>query len=132
MAGKVRFPGDSVARSWVREYKAMDNDQQVQVIEARLDALDAMTISDDRSARQAFTHVVTTVSRINQLSARTQAQAMVGAAGAPVDDVLEKLRQWLERLLSALKRIVGKLDGATSFSLSVGTTVSVTVDFSSL
>jgi NADH:ubiquinone oxidoreductase subunit D len=110
---------------------SMDNDQQVQVIEARLDALDAMTVSDDQSAREAFTHVVTTVSRINQLSARTQAQAMVGAVGAPVDDVLEKLRQWLDRLLSALKRIVEKLDGAASFSVSVGTTVSVTVDFRS-
>jgi nicotinic acid mononucleotide adenylyltransferase len=106
----------------------MDNDQQVQVIEARLDALDAMTVSDDQSAREAFTYVAATVSRINQLAARTQAQAMMGA-GAPVDDVLEKLRQWLDRLLGALKRIVAKLAGATSFSVSIGTTVSVTVDF---
>jgi hypothetical protein len=103
----------------------MDNDQQAHVVEARLDALDSMTITDDRTARQAFTHVMATVSLINQLSARTRAQAMVGA-GAPVDDRLE---QWLGRLLGALARIVEKLDGATSFSISVGTNVSVTVVF---
>ncbi len=106
----------------------MDNDQQAQVIEDRLDALDGMMITDDRSAREALTHLMATVNRINQLSARTQAQALMGA-GAPVDDVLEKLRRWLDRLLSALKRIIGKLSGATSFSISVGSNVSVTVDF---
>jgi hypothetical protein len=107
----------------------MDNDQQVQIVEARLDALDAMEVRDDQSAREAYTHLMVTVSRINQLTARTQAQAMMGA-GAPVDDVLEKLRQWLGRLLSALKRIVEKLAGAMSYSVSVSTAVSVTVDFS--
>ncbi len=88
----------------------VDNDQQVQVIDGRLDALEGMPISDDRSAREAFTHVVVTVNRINQLSARTQAQAVMGAA-TPVDDILEKLREWLDRLLSALTRIVAKLAG---------------------
>jgi Tfp pilus assembly PilM family ATPase len=107
----------------------MDNDQQAQVIEDRLDAIDGMMISDDQSAREALTQLMTTVNRINQLSARTQAQAMMGA-GAPVDDVLEKLRRWLDRLLSALERIIEKLPGATSFSISVSTNVSVTVDFS--
>ena len=106
----------------------MDNDQQAHVVEARLDALDHMTIIDDRTARQAFTHVMATVSLINQLSARTRAQAMVGA-GAPVDDLLDRLERWLDRLLGALARIVEKLDGATSFSISVGTNVSVTVVF---
>jgi Tfp pilus assembly PilM family ATPase len=107
----------------------MDNDQQAQVIEDRLDAIDGMMISDDQSAREALTQLMTTVNRINQLSARTQAQAMMGA-GAPVDDVLEKLRRWLDRLLSALERIIEMLSGATSFSISVSTNVSVTVDFS--
>jgi hypothetical protein len=106
----------------------MDNDQQVQVIEARLDALDGMKIDGDQSAREAFTHVMGTVSRINQLTARTNAQAMMGA-GAPVDDILERLRQWVDRLLGALPRIVENLAGATSFSVSAGTNVSVAVDF---
>jgi hypothetical protein len=106
----------------------MDNDQQVQLIEARLDALDGMPVSDDQSAREAFTHVMVTVSRISQLSAQARGQAMMGA-GAPVDDVLGRLRTWLDRLVSVLTRIVGNLSGAVSFSISVGSNVSVTVDF---
>lgn len=106
----------------------MDNDQQVQLIEGRLEALDSMPASDDQSARQALTHVMVTVRRINQLSAQTQAQALMGA-GVPVDDILEKLRTWLDRLVSALTRIVASLSDAASFSVSVGSHLSVTVDF---
>jgi hypothetical protein len=106
----------------------MDNDQQVEAIEVRLDALEGMPIRDDLSAREAFTHAMVTVSRINQLSARTQAQAVMGAA-TPIDDILEKFRVWLDRLVRAMRRIVAKLAGATAFSVSVGTAVSFTVDF---
>jgi hypothetical protein len=53
---------------------------------------------------------------------------MMGA-GAPGDEVLEKLREWLDRLVSALPQIVEKLAGATAFSISVGANVAVTVDF---
>ncbi len=106
----------------------MDNDQQVQVIEARLDVLDGMPVSDDRSAREALTHVMVTVSRISQLSAQVRGQALMGA-GAPADDIHERLRTWLDRLISALTRIVANLSGARSFSISAGANVSVTVDF---
>jgi hypothetical protein len=106
----------------------MDSDQQVQVIEARLDALEGMAIRDDLSAREAFTHVMVTVNRINQLLATTQAQAVMGAA-TPIDKTLEKLRDWLDRLVTAMRRTLAKLAGATAFSVSVGTSVSVTVDF---
>jgi hypothetical protein len=109
----------------------MDNDQQVQLIDARLDALDDMQVSDDQSAREAFTHVMVTVSRINQLSAQARAQGLVGG-GAPLEDVLDKLRAWLDRLVSALTRIVEKLTGAMSFSIGVGANLTVTVDFSRL
>ena len=106
----------------------MDNDQQVQAIEVRLDALEGMPIRDDLSAREAFTYAMVTVSQINQHSARIQAQAIVGAATA-VDDLFEKLRVWIDRLVSAMRRIVAKLAGATAFSVSVSTAVSITVDF---
>lgn len=109
----------------------MNNDQQVQLIEARLDALDDMPVNDDRSAREAFTLVMVNVSRINQLTAQARAQAMVGG-GAPIDGTFEKLRMWLDRLVSALARIITKLPGATSFSISVGANVSVAVDFGPL
>ncbi len=79
----------------------MDNDQQVRLIEGHLEALEGMPVSDDRSAREAFTHVMVTLSRVNELSAKTRAQALMGA-GAPEDEILEKLREWLDRLISAL------------------------------
>ena len=88
-----------------------------------------MPVSDDQSARDAFTHVTVTVSQINDLSAKARAQAMMGA-GAPGNEILDKLREWLDRLISALTQIVKKLAGATAFSISVGANVAVTVDFS--
>jgi|HubBroStandDraft_1064217.scaffolds.fasta_scaffold840694_1 hypothetical protein len=106
----------------------MDNDQQVRAIELRLDALEGMPIRDDRSAREAFTHAMVTVSQINHFSSRTQAQAIMGAA-TPVDDLFEKLRVWIDRLVTVMRRIVAKLAGATAFSVSAGTSVSITVDF---
>ena len=106
----------------------MDNDQQVKVIEARLDALEGLPIRDDLSAREAFTQVMVIVNRINQLSASNQAQAIMGAATL-IDDILEKLRVWLDRLVRAMRRIVAKLAGATTFSVSVGTAVSISVEF---
>jgi hypothetical protein len=52
---------------------------------------------------------------------------MVGG-GAPGDEIAENLREWLDRLVSALPGIVRKLAGATAFSISVGANVAVTVD----
>ena len=48
----------------------MDHDQQVRLIQDRLNALEGMPVSDDRSAREAFTHVMVAVSRINELWAK--------------------------------------------------------------
>lgn len=106
----------------------MDNSQKADQIDARFDALDNMQISDDQSARDAFSHAMVTVSSINQLSAQANAQAIVGA-GTPMDDLVDRVRKWLDRLVVAMTQIVEKLAGATSFSITVGSNVSVTVDF---
>lgn len=106
----------------------MDPAAQVHVIDERMDALQAMPVHDDQSAREAFAHMTVTVSHINQLSAQAQAQALMGAAG-PVDDVLAKLRDWIDRLVAALTDIVKKLQDATSFSISVGSNLSVSITF---
>jgi hypothetical protein len=97
----------------------MDDDPQVQLINGSLAALEGMQIGDDRSAREAFTQVVATVGRISFLSARASAQAMVGP-GAPTGDILGQLGKWLDRLIGVMTRIVAELDGAASFSISVG------------
>lgn len=106
----------------------MDNAQQVQAIRARLDDLDGMPVTDDQSARDALTHAMVTVNHINQLSARTQAEALT-SAGPLMDGVLGELRTWLDRLVAALTKIVENLAKAASFTISVGTGVSVAVNF---
>lgn len=63
----------------------MDIDLQVQLIEGRLDAVEGMPVSDDRSAQEAFTHVMVTVTRISQLSAQAHAQAMMGVGTSQAD-----------------------------------------------
>lgn len=112
----------------------MDNDQQMRVIEARLDELAGMPINDDQSARQALTHAMATVSGISQLSATMSAEPAPGTrplatAEAPLDPLLDRLRTWIDRLVDALTRIVAKMTGATSFSIMVGTGLSVSVNF---
>ena len=104
------------------------NQAVIQAIEEQLDVLQDMPAGSDQSARDALTYAMVTVRHINQLSAQVQAQAMIGA-GAPMDDILAKLREWFDRLVTELTRIVGKLAQAMSFSISVGTALSVTVHF---
>ena len=92
----------------------MDREAQIQAIDEDLRALHGMPVDSDQSARDALTQAMVTVRRINQLSAQAQAQAMMGA-GTPMDDILAKLREWFDRLVTELTRIVEKLAQATSF-----------------
>jgi hypothetical protein len=118
----------------------MDNEQQMRLIDTRLDELAGMPITDDQSARQALTHAMATVHSISQLSATISAAhspatatapetASLPAAAAPADPLLDRLRAWVGRLVDALTRIVEKMAGATSFSILVGTGLSVSVNF---
>lgn len=106
----------------------MDNGQQAQLIERRLGALEKMPIHDDQSARDALAHVMLTVNHISQLSSQAPTEA-TASLETPLDDILKKLQKWLDRLVSKLTQIVEKLAKATSFSISAGTGVSVTVNF---
>lgn len=115
---RPRSPQPSRLAGAPENIEAMDSDQQVRLIQDRLDALEGMPVSDDQSAREAFAHVMVTVSRINEVSTKARAQAMMGAGG-PEDEILEKLREWLDRLVGALPRIVENLVGAT-FVLDLG------------
>jgi hypothetical protein len=107
---------------------SMDREAQIQVIEEDLDALQGMPAGSDQSARDALTRAMVTVRRINQLLAQAQAQAMVGA-GAPADDIVARLREWVGRLVTEFTRIIEEVAQATSFSVSVGSGLSVTVQF---
>ena len=48
---------------------------------------------------------------------------------SPVSGMVEKLQEWIKRLLDKLTQIVKALVKGTSFSLSVGTAISVTINF---
>jgi hypothetical protein len=111
----------------------MDIEAQAEVIDDYLDALQSMPVTDFTTARAAHAHVMATVSRINQVSAATQPQttqprAIVDVPG-PVDFVLDKLKEWLDRIAAVMPQIVANLRNATSFSISMGTALSVTVTF---
>jgi hypothetical protein len=106
----------------------MDQEAQTQVIEDQLDALQSMPINDEPTARAAYVHAMTAVSRINLFSAEAKARAIMGAGG-PVDAILGRLKNWLDRLVTAMTQIVANFAKATSFSVSMGTELSVTVSF---
>ncbi len=72
----------------------MDREAQIQAIEEDLDALQGMPVDSHQSARDVLTQAMVAVRRINQLLAQAQAQAMMGA-GAPMDDILARLREWV-------------------------------------
>ncbi|MHB1593280.1 MAG: hypothetical protein ACYCO9_01900 [Streptosporangiaceae bacterium] len=122
----------------------MDNEQQMRLIDARLDELAGMPITDDQSARRALTHAMATVHGISRLPAMASPApapaatslpaaaapaAPAPAAAAPADPLLGRLRAWIDRLVDALTKIVEKMAGATSFSILVGTGLSVSVNF---
>jgi hypothetical protein len=44
-------------------------------------------------------------------------------------DLSERLREWLEKLHGTMKAIIHYLPHAASFSVTVGTTISVTMNF---
>jgi hypothetical protein len=87
-----------------------------------------MPVTGDKSARGALQHAMVTVGQINQVS--TQARAHVTMAAArPIDDLLAKISEWVDRLATALTRIVKHLLNATAFSIEVGSAVTVGVTF---
>ena len=47
----------------------------------------------------------------------------------PIGSVTEELDKWIKRLLDKLAEIVTNLAKGTSFSITVGTSVTVTVNF---
>ncbi len=95
-------------------------------IERLLDDLDGMQVAGDGSASEVFAHVVVVVNAINWLVSQRDVQAFTAT---PANDILEQLWKWIDRLVKKLTEIVKDLADGTSFSISVGMGVSVTVSF---
>jgi hypothetical protein len=47
----------------------------------------------------------------------------------PVEEIVNKLEGWIKRILDKLAEVVENLAEGATFSLSVGTTISVTINF---
>jgi hypothetical protein len=93
-------------------------------IDDRFLVFDDMRVSDDPSARQALLDVMALVAEVNQAGRRGD-----GVPEVDLGDPIKRLKKWLDRLVDKLTEIVEKLIGAVSFSISVGTGISVTVTF---
>lgn len=108
----------------------MDTRLEVELIESLLAELEAMQLDSDGSAHEVIAQTVVLVNHINRTMSRFDTQMATGRS-LRSDDILKKLKEWLDQLIGKLTEIVKDLADGTSFSISVGTSVSVTVNFSS-
>jgi len=98
------------------------------VVESHLTTMEGTEVDDQPSAHVALGHALAAVASINDPSGQGGSQSLAG----PVADLAELLQKWLKRLLDKLTEIVKALAHGTTFSLSVGTGVSVTINFSQM
>ena len=105
----------------------MDANVAVGLVEKHLVAMAAVRLDDPEGPHDALGSALAAVGAINQSLASPPAadrQMMLSVGG-----IVEKLETWIKRLVAKLTEIVKALAKGTSFSLSVGTGVSVTINF---
>jgi hypothetical protein len=107
----------------------MDTDSARSLVEQHLERMSSTTVLNEDSAHQALALALAAVGVINQ-GLGSANEAILGTA-SPADGILERLEDWIKRLVAKLTEIVKQLANGTSFSISVGTGVSVTVNFPS-
>lgn len=91
-------------------------------VEHHLEMMANTPVGDEATARQALAYALSAVGGMNQhLGAAQQPAALPG----PVDGIIDKLEDWIKRLVAKLTEIARQLEA--SFSITVGTTVSVTI-----
>lgn len=105
----------------------MDADASERNVEYHLNMMDGVAIDDEPSAHAALSHALAAVGGMNQ--GLVPHQQLAESLVAPAGGIAGKLEDWIKRLLDKLTEIVRALAKGTSFSLSVGTHVSVTINF---
>ena len=93
------------------------------LVEQHLQMMTEMSVEDEASAQQALAYVLSAVGGMNQNL--TAAQQPTATLSSPVNDIVKKLEDWIKRLVTKLTEIATQLKA--SFSITVGTTISVTI-----
>ncbi len=93
------------------------------LVEHHLQMMAEAPVNDEATARQALAYALSAVGGMNQGLELAQDQS-VSVAG-PVDDIVKRLEGWIERLVAKLTEIAKQLKA--SFSITVGTSISVTI-----
>jgi hypothetical protein len=99
-----------------------------ELVARHLDQMEQVDLADQASAHVALAHAMAAVGTMNQGLVFERA-ATPGSLRSPANGLIERLEEWIERLLDKLTQIVKALAKGSSFSLSVGTTISVAINF---
>ncbi|MGC8466423.1 MAG: hypothetical protein ACP5O0_10960 [Acidimicrobiales bacterium] len=101
-------------------------DARVGDIDQHLTAMEAADTSTDEGAHSALAHAMAATKRINDVHEETS-RIRERLEGEVSRDVVEKLDEWIKRLVGALTKIATQLKA--TFSISVGTGISITMNF---
>jgi hypothetical protein len=102
-----------------------------------LPELPKSTVLDAQSAPSALATILASVAVVNLELAAGPApapdrfEAATFGSGDNTGRQADRLKGWIDRVSSLLVRIVGRLPDAVSWSISVGSTIVVTVNFAS-
>lgn len=98
-------------------------------IERHLNLMAVAPVKDEDTARQALAYALSAVGGMNQHLAVAE-QPRTTPFFDPIDDIVKKLEEWIKRLFDKLTEIAKQLKA--SFSITVGTNISVTISCSPL
>jgi hypothetical protein len=119
-----------VVRATVRRSGESEADMDGQMAHNLIDAhIERMGASSDPSYdSEAQEQLAATLASVGQINEALEAPSPpVESIMGPVDDITDKLEKWINRLVIKLTAIVKQLGEKATFSLQVGTSVSVTV-----
>ena len=101
----------------------MDTSDTTAQIDQHLQLIADAPVNDEATAQQALARTLSAVGSLNQHLA--VAELTRTALLSPVDDIVKKLEEWINRLVAKLTEIAKQLKA--SFSITVGTSISVTL-----
>ncbi|MHB8190670.1 MAG: hypothetical protein ACYDHP_09690 [Ferrimicrobium sp.] len=108
--------------------RVMEGKQANELIETHVKRMDGVIVSDVPTARQALAHATAADAAINHGLIPPQSYESIGDRDS-VEEIVNKLEGWITCILDKLDSIVEKLGEGVTFSLSVGTSISVSINF---